>query len=133
MGLIDKIYKLTRTADMLTSISSKVGNGSSLLGGLNLNNFDINNLGSFGSSIESTLNGVSSDITSQLTGMVDVNEIQNMASSITPQDVGIDFSSIENQFSGLDANSLGIDMNDIDLGLDDIDLGDLGLDKIRFM
>ena len=108
MGLIDKIYKVTKSVDHLTNIGSKL-EGGNLLKGLNLNSFDINNLGSFGNNIESTLNGFSTEITSGLDGVIDINEIQNIAGSITPADVGLDFSNIDTGIEGLDLNSLGLD------------------------
>lgn len=108
MGLIDKIYKVTKSVDNITSIASKL-DGSNLLGNLNLKNFDFNNLGSFGSGIESQLSGISNEITSGLDGVIDVNEIQNIAQSITPADVGLDFSNIDTGIEGLDLSSLGLD------------------------
>lgn len=108
MGLIDKIYKVTKSVDNITSIANKL-DGSNLLSNLNLKNFDFNNIGSFGSGIESQLSGISNDITSGLDGVIDINEIQNIAQSITPEDVGLDFSNIDTGIEGLDLNSLGLD------------------------
>ena len=109
MGLIDKIYKVAKTADLVTSITSKLGGGgSNILSGLNLGSFDINNLGSAGGNIQSMIDGMTSDITSGLDNAVDVNEIQNIASSIKPEDVGLDLSNIDTGIPGLDLNSLGL-------------------------
>lgn len=125
MGLIDKIYKITRSVDNITSIASNL-EGSNLLKGINLESLDFNNLGSIGSSIQSSLNSVTSDLTSGISNVIDVNEIQNLASSISPSDVGLDLSNIESQLNNLN-------LNDLDIDIDDFDLGSLGLDKIKFL
>lgn len=155
MGLIDKVYKIVKTANSVVDLSNKI-NGSELLKGLNLQSFNINNFGSVGSGMESMLSGISSDITSGLNNVVNVDELKSMAESITPKDVGIDLGSIDTGIDGFDLSdlginngldvgaledvaksitpeSMGIDFGSIDTGIDGFDLGNFGLDNINFM
>lgn len=108
MGLIDKIYKVAKTADIMQRLSGSLDMGN-LTKGLNLNSFDVNNLGSIGSDIESLISSKVSEVTGGIENSVDVSQIQNIAADIKPEDVGIDLSSIDT--GGMDLNSLGIDLN----------------------
>lgn len=110
MGFIDKVYKVAKIADITQRLSS-VASVDSLTKGLNLGSFDINNLGSIGGNIEGMISGKVSEITGGLENSIDVSQIQNLASEVTPADVGIDMSSIETGIEGLDLNKLGINLN----------------------
>ena len=155
MGLIDKVYKIVKTANSVVDLSNKI-NGSELIKGLNLQSFNINNFGSFGGNMDGMLSGFANEITSGLNNVVNVDELQNIAQSITPADVGIDLGKIDTGIDGFDLSdlgisngidvgalesvansitpeSMGIDFGSIDTGLEGFDLGNFGLDSINFM
>lgn len=94
MGLIDKIYKVARTTDHITNIANKV-DVKSLVGGIDLKNINVNNLDGIKNSIESSINGVVGNMTSEIENSVNIGDIESIANSINISDLDLNIPGIE--------------------------------------
>lgn len=135
-GILGKIEKVVNVATTVNSIVGKL-DSSGLLKGINLNNLTPDSIKSVGSNLQSTIQSQSDSMMNELMGSINVNEIQNMATSITPEELGIEIPDPE-QFkaeamSGLDLDAIQQQaMSELDF-----DIGSIpefqGLENITFM
>lgn len=109
-SILGKIEKAVNIASTVSNIASKV-NSSGLLNGVNLKNIKADEISSIGNLLQGNIDGMASNLTSQISGAVDTSQFENMASSITPEDLGmdLDMSEFTSQFGnieGLDTSIL---------------------------
>lgn len=88
MGFIDKIYKISRTTDHISSIAKNI-NAGDLLSGVNLSNINFDSIDGIKNQIESTITGKVSDMTSQIQNSIDVSEIESIANGLSLSDFDI--------------------------------------------
>lgn len=121
MGLnIGKIASTVSTIGSVADIASKIG-------GIDLKSINPSNIGSIKGTIESAINGSSSNIMSQLQSSISVGDIESMG-----KDIDIEGKAKELQ-STIDTSSL--DLSNVDSITSDIEsqLGSMNLSKIKFM
>lgn len=132
MSILNKIEKVVNTVSTVNRIKSTL-DSSGLLSGINLNNIDINNLGGIGSSLQSNIEKQSSSMMEEVMGSIDISSIENITSSITPQELGIEIPDYSNIMNEVNSQMSGIEGVDIDMSsfMSEIDLS--GLDSISIM
>ena len=116
MGALSTINGILSAVETTANIASTVNSLSSsgLLKGINLNNITPQNISGVGTTLMSNITGQSDSIMKEVeSSMIDVSEIERVAETITPEDVGIDTSSVFDELKsipGFDPSMLeGID------------------------
>lgn len=108
MSVLSKIESAVDAITTINSIAGKVNQlqSTGLLNGINLNNITPDNISGIGSQLTANIQQQSNNLMSSINDSVDVNSIESLASSITPEDVGIDINSMFNDIPGYDPSML---------------------------
>lgn len=132
-GFLSKIEKIVDTATTVNSIYTKL-NSSGLLSGINLNNIDPKNLGSIGNTIQSNVQNIANGITGDITSSFDTSEIENIAKTMTPEELGVempDMSSIQSQIESEMSNIQGVDMSEFNVDTSQFDFSGLDFSDLE--
>lgn len=103
-NLLSKINAIVNTASTVNNIASTVKqiNQSGLLNGVDFKNINVNNIGQIGNTVKSNIERQAAELTGVATGSTsNVSEIEKLANSITPEDLGIDKKAIAQEFTNI--------------------------------
>lgn len=116
MSILSKIEKIVDAVTTIDSIANKI-NSSGILNGININNIKPGDISSAGSTIQSNIQSMTSGLTTQMTASFDTSQFEDLATSIKPEDMGIDMNEITKELNmnmGDFKDMPGFDMSEIE-------------------